>query len=103
MRNDIHYITVEWLHALPSEPVQLYYELGTDRYERRKVEVYRDGTTHTASITHGQGMTFLAWEPHPLQNEIEADPQFRVSELKAQDFEHFWEQATLRVLETAAV
>lgn len=95
------YTSVEWLYTAPSEPFRLYYELDSERYERRKVEEYQDGRLHSADGTHGQGNTFLAWEPHPLVAEIEKDTQFRVTELAPQEFERIWQQATFHVLEPA--
>lgn len=72
------------LNTALDEPVRLFYELGLDRYERRKVEEYRDGAMHSADASGGQGTTFLSWEPPPPQSEIEADPEFRVQEMRAQ-------------------
>ncbi len=97
-----HYILVEWLHTVPSEPIRLYYELDLSRRELRKVEEYRDGTLHSADASHGQGNTFLAWEAHPPVTEIQKDPQFRVSELLPAEFERVWQQAGFRILEPAA-
>ncbi len=91
--NPLRYVFVDWLHTAPDEPVHLYYELDADRYERRKVEEYRDGTLHTADASHGQGSTFLAWEPHPTLVEITEDPQFRVREVTVQEFEWVWSRA----------
>ena len=96
------YIVVEWLHTAPDEPISLYYELDADRHERRKMEVYQDGTMHSADSRHGQGSTFLAWEAHPPLTEINADPEFRAREITAQEFESVWKQATRRVLEPLA-
>ncbi len=98
-----HYLCIEWLHTAPDEPVRLYHELDAERYERRKVEEYRDGTLHSADALHGQGSTFLAWEQHPLVAEIEQDPQFHVSKLTAQDFERVWQRAASHAVEPAAV
>lgn len=97
----MHYVAVEWLHTAPDEPVHLYYELDQDRHERRKVEVYRDGTMHSADVTHGQGSTFLAWEPHPPLADIHADPQFLVHEITAQEFERIWNMAVRHKQEPA--
>lgn len=99
----MHYVAVEWLHDTPDEPVHLYYELDEDRCERRKVEQYRDGTMHFADASHGQGTTFLSWEPHPPQAEIEVDPEFQVQEMTAQTFERIWHKATERELQPVAV
>ena len=97
-----HYLLVDWVHNAPNEPIRLYYELDSNRRELRKVEEYRDGTLHSADASHGQGNTFLAWEPHPPIAEIQKDPQFRVSELAPQEFEQVWQKANRRALETAA-
>ncbi len=98
-----YYVLVEWLHTASDEPVRLYYELDEERYERRKVEEYRNGVLHLADAAHGQGNTFLAWEPHPPVDEIQKDPQFHVSELTAKEFERVWKQAASHVLEPAVV
>jgi len=99
--NSMHYIAVEWLHTALDEPTHLYYELDADRYERRKVEIYRDGTIHSADATHGQASTFLAWEPHPPLAGISADPQFHVREITTQEFERVWNQALRHKQESA--
>ena len=96
------YVAVEWLHAVQDEPISLYYELDADRHECRKVEVYRDGTMHFADPKHGQGSTFLAWEAHPPLTEINADSQFRASEITAEAFERIWSRANAGILEAAA-
>ena len=97
----MHYIAVEWIHDFPDDPISLYYELDDDRYEHRKVEKYRDGTMHSADATHGEGSTFLAWEPHPTPQEIAADPQFQLSEIPAQEFERIWYLATSGRMQSA--
>ena len=100
--NTMQYISVEWIHTLPDEPVFLYYELDADRHEQRKVEEYRDGTLIAADAAHGPGSTFLAWEPHPPLADIEADPQFRVRQISPQAFERVWNQARLVNMQPAA-
>lgn len=88
----MHYVTVEWKHAAPDEPTHFYYELDEDRYECRKIEVYRDGITHSADATHGQGSTFLSWEPHPPLAAVNADSEFCAQEITREDFESVWSQ-----------
>ena len=104
MKNEIalHYVFVEWLHDMLNEPVHLYYELDADRYEHRKVEVCRDGTLHSASAAHGQDSTFLAWEPHPPLSEIEANSDFHVCEITAQEFDAVWNRARQADLQPVA-
>lgn len=98
----MRYIVVDWKHTMPDAPVRLYYELNADRQEQRKVEEYRDGILHFADAHRGQGTTFLAWEPHPSLNEINADPQFAARETTQGEFERLWERATKRTPELAA-
>jgi len=99
----MHYVFVEWVHTFSEEPIYLYYELDAERHEHRKVEQYRDGTMHSADATHGQGSTFLAWEPHPTLEEIAADPQFRVREIMAPEFEEIWSRAHQKRHESVAL
>lgn len=98
----MEYVAVEWKHAVPDEPVYLCYELDVDRHECRKVEEYRDGTLHSADVTHGQGSTFLSWEPHPPLADIASDPQFLVRSIAKDDFERIWSQAARHRHEVAA-
>lgn len=96
------HIAVEWVHALPDEPVHLYYELDAERYEHRKVEEYQDGSLNAADATHGQGSTFLAWEPHPPFADTQADSQFRLRQTTQQAFEKVWERARQARLQPTA-
>jgi len=38
------YLKVKWIHSHPDAPVLLYSELDRERWEVRKVEVFRDGS-----------------------------------------------------------
>ena len=86
----MHYVAVEWKHTALDEPTHLYYELDEDGCECREIEVYRDGTTHSADATHGQGSTFLSWEL-PLAA-VNADSEFRAQEITRKDFERVQSQ-----------
>lgn len=97
----MYYVAVKWMHDVPDELAHLYYELDADRHERRKIEVHRDGTAHCADATHGQGSTFLSWEPHPPLTEINADPEFRAQEITRDDFERVWNRVLRHELEAA--
>ncbi|WP_412771315.1 DUF6881 domain-containing protein [Ralstonia solanacearum] len=35
-------LLVEWIHVFPLEPVCIYREMNSDRWETRKVEIYVD-------------------------------------------------------------
>jgi hypothetical protein len=51
------YIRVRWLHDAPDEPVDLWSELDCQRFETRKVEIFRDGRLGYASATEAAGGT----------------------------------------------
>jgi hypothetical protein len=40
---DVEYIYVEWMHNFSDEPIILISELDENRFETRKIEVYKDG------------------------------------------------------------
>lgn len=86
----MRYIKCEWLHGSPEYPVLLYSELDAERYETRKVEVYADGRTGYASSTSTAMGTELGECAVPEVSAINADPQFRCSEISAVEFEAVW-------------
>jgi hypothetical protein len=47
----MQYIKVVWKHDHPEEPIVLYSELDEDRWEVRKVEVFRVGSAGYATAT----------------------------------------------------
>lgn len=82
---------VEWLHDTP-EPVELLYEL-VDGFERRKVEVWRDGRRGWASAFVEHGGSDHAAAPFPALAEVNADPQFRGEIIGPARFEVEWRAA----------
>ncbi len=87
------YIKVKWIHQLPDEPVLLFSELDNYFFEKRKVEVFADGSAFFASEAENQGDTGLSIEPLPSLEEIGFDPQFEPEEITASEFEKVWEAA----------
>jgi hypothetical protein len=88
----MEYIKVKWVHAHPDEPILLYSELGKDRWETRKVEVFADGRVGFASASEAtpSTKTKLSLEPLPTLHEIAADPQFQPVEITKGEFEEVW-------------
>ena len=86
----MQYIKVEWLHSNPEDPVELYSEIDEERWELRKVEVFRDGRAGVASQLEEHGTTRLSIEPLPTIEEIAADQQFRPVEISRNVFEEVW-------------
>lgn len=88
------YIKVLWKHDFEDEPETLFSELGPDRYETRKVEVFKDGSVGYASETL-EYRSMLGTCPVPSLKEIAADEygEFEPTEISADDFAKIWEQA----------
>ena len=86
----MNYLTVRWKHSLSTEPVLLYSEIDDDRWERRKVEVFRDGRQGYANSDEAIGSTRLGLEPLPELNVIASDKQFEPMEISKEEFERVW-------------
>jgi hypothetical protein len=95
------YILVRWLHNFADEPILLYSELDGDRYETRKVEIFRDGRLGLAGPGVESGGSVLGTEPTPPIGEIAASPEFVPQEVTPDEFEAVWRIA-LQVTSTAA-
>ena len=67
------YVCGEWFHDFADEPCCIYSELDDERYETRKIEVFKDGTTTRASTEdlESDPMT-LADQPIPSVEEVNA-------------------------------
>jgi hypothetical protein len=84
------YIRVEWRHDLQDEPVLYYSELGDDRYETRKVQLYRDGRSEWADGSHESDRVGLSEIPFPPLEEISGQPEFMANSVSAEEFEEVW-------------
>ena len=90
------YIRVKWIHTIPSEPVWIYSELDSSRWELRKVEVYADGKMGFADQDKSVGGSSLSIEPLPSVAEIKVDPRFEPVEIAKEEFEAVWDAAILK-------
>jgi hypothetical protein len=84
------YISVQWIHQDPSDPIWLVAELDAGRWETRKVEIFADGSKGYATKTEEAGGTFLGELPVPPLAEIAVDPQFIPREITEDEFESAW-------------
>jgi hypothetical protein len=82
---------VKWKDASPDEPILLYGELDDERWEVRKVEIFRDNSKIYASETESHGDIELSYEPIPTLAEINENPQFEACEISQDEFEKVWE------------
>ena len=90
----MRYQRVVWHHESEDEPVVLFSEIGSDNYERRKVDQYRDGTLDYADGQRATGTTLLGDQEVPSLEEINADAEFSGEAIDAAAFERVWTQAT---------
>jgi hypothetical protein len=90
------YLRVAWKHQLPHEPVILYSELDDNRFEVRKVEVFRNGRCGYASPEQASGGTKLGIVAIPELSEIAKDPQFDPVEIGQEEFEAAWARRDVR-------
>jgi hypothetical protein len=86
----MHYIRVRWLHQDVDSPVWLISELDDDRWEVRKVEIYRDGSKGYATRNSEHNNARLGLVPVPPLDVIAADPEFLPEEITGDEFEAIW-------------
>jgi hypothetical protein len=91
------YLKCLWLHNVRDDPVVLYSELDPERWETRKVEVFRDGSKGWADARN-EVRSVLGEAPVPPLSEIAMDPQFQPREISAEEFESVWKRRMRRDL-----
>jgi len=89
------YLKVKWLHHHLDEPVEIYSEIDSNRWEVRKVELFQDGTTTYVSPFHQIGTTRLAEVPILELEEINTDIQFEGEWISQRDFDRIWLMSNL--------
>jgi hypothetical protein len=92
----VKYVRVGWKHQHASEPVILYSELDGNRFEVRKVEVFRNGACGYADPERTSGGTKLGLLAMPELSEIAKDPQFQPVEITREEFESVWSRREAR-------
>jgi hypothetical protein len=92
----VNYIRVAWRHSSLSDPTLLYSELDDERWEVRKVEVFRGGMLGYASSNSTFGGTELGTTPVPPLGEINQNTEFDGEVITSAEFQKVWEEATTR-------
>ena len=87
------FVKVYWRHELSDQPTELYAELDDQRWEVRKVDVFRDGRMTWADERRFTGNSGLGLVPTPELDELAQDPQFQPAEISGEEFEDVWRQA----------
>jgi hypothetical protein len=89
----MRYSRLQWNHASPSEPIEILSEYDENGWERRKVEVFQDGSVRFASGRESVGGSELSLIPCPPDAEVVNEPEFRVFEMTKEEFEQAWARA----------
>src|SRR5438132_81518 len=87
------YLHTRWIHESSDDPVDLYAELDDDRFEVRKVEVFRNGSLGFANENESVNGTRLGEVAIPGIEAIDADPQFISESMTVREFENLWAEA----------
>ena len=89
----MRYSKLIWNHKVPDEPTQVFSEHDEDGWERRKVELFPDGTVGFASSTESSGGTKLSLIQCPPDEEVNLEPEFQVVDVTKDEFESLWNEA----------
>ncbi|MFC4455254.1 DUF6881 domain-containing protein [Deinococcus sonorensis] len=87
MSGALTYEVYDWHHEFEDQFVRLYSELDADRWELRKVEVFRDGRRRCVNSLWATGPTALADVQFSPLDEILSDPQFTGQAITQAEFE----------------
>ena len=92
------YIYVEWIHNFIDEPIILISELDENRFETRKIEIYKDGRVGFAINDIEVLNAGLGIVPVPCIDEIASESEFSPKEITKDEFEKFWNDKVLPLL-----
>ncbi len=84
------------IHSLdPSSiwPLYTYSEVDDDRWEKRKVCLYRDGTLELSSSKYDPGLTRLGDQPVLPVEGFAQKRTLEARDITAEEFEALWEKA----------
>ncbi|MGW2344538.1 DUF6881 domain-containing protein [Streptomyces sp. NPDC001661] len=87
------YWKVIWHHDFEHEPITFFSEIGSDGYETRKVQEYKDGRQLRTDGTDEAREIGLSEVPVGEIADVAAQPEFSASVITAADFEAAWKQA----------
>jgi hypothetical protein len=90
------YIRSTWRCAPADCPVEIFSELDGQRFETRKIEVFRDGRVGFASNNGTSQDTRLGIVPVPSLHEIRNQPEFEIEEITKEAFEAKWKAVRAR-------
>ncbi len=87
----MNYILLKWFHNFKNEPYLIYSEIDNQRYEVRKIEVYKNGTIHKCDKKMTNSLIELGDVEFPENlDEINQDKQFYAKYISREEFESIW-------------
>ncbi|MBD5473298.1 MAG: hypothetical protein HDR20_10555 [Lachnospiraceae bacterium] len=88
----MEYILLEWFHDIEDEPYLIYSEIDYQRYETRKIEVFKNGTCLKCGEEILNSPIELADIAFPENiDEINRDKQFYAKYITKKEFEKIWD------------
>ena len=85
-----YYFYARWKDAPIGMPTEFYSELDSNRYEIRKIEIFRNRKVGVATTKEHRGTTELGTIPVPSIEEINLQDEFSAEEISQLDFEKAW-------------
>ena len=92
----MQYLKCRWIHNFDDEPILIYSELDNDRFELKKIHIYRNGEIGYAYQEIEFLDTRLGEVPVPEIEEIRADPQFVPEYIAEEEFQKIWNEKIAR-------
>lgn len=84
------FIKVQWIHDDEDDPIFYFCELDMERYESRRVEVFKDGRHVSMDHAAMDALQPLEVYPVPAIDELNSMGPFRAEEIGSQEFERVW-------------
>ncbi|TIQ22806.1 MAG: hypothetical protein E5X51_03825 [Mesorhizobium sp.] len=81
------YVHVQWITSREDVATSLFYEVGDDGLETRKIEIYPNGSSEIAGDGFESTRTWLSHKIFPSIDEINKDKQFAAKEVIKEEFE----------------
>lgn len=87
----MNYVLLEWFHTLEDEPYLIYSEIDDQRYEVRKVEIYKNGTIARYDEQMTDSLFQLSDVKFPENlDEINQYQEFCAKYVSQEEFETMW-------------
>lgn len=86
----MQFLKIEWIHEFADEPYIIFAELDDDGYEKRKIEIFKNGRSGYASESSEVGGSILSEHPYPPLEEIAANSEFIPVKISKEEFENIW-------------